>query len=98
MEIGMHTEGFEGLSMEIGMDTVTFTVTAAGCRQNMPTNNRTFPFEDGDLHCHYGIETKKDAVVFHLQRNREDLLALLEDAGHLNISNTIGLWQELPQI
>lgn len=53
------------------------------------------PFKDEQLHCHYHISINEDSIIFTLQRTREDLEELLNEAETLGIEAAIGLYQEL---
>jgi len=50
---------------------------------------------DPRLHCRYCTEILEDRVAFTLQRTKEDLFALLEEAQALGVSKAIGLYQQL---
>ena len=53
------------------------------------------PYVDQTLHCHYHISKSKDFIKFTLQRTKEDLEDLLEEAASLGITTAVGLYQEL---
>ena len=82
--------------LEIALDGMEMAVTSTGCIQKSHDQKpKALPHKDASLHCHYGIDITENAVKFTLQRTWEDLHALTEEAGHLGITNAIGLWQEL---
>lgn len=53
------------------------------------------PYVDQTLHCHYKISKPDDCIKFTLQRTKEDLEYLLEEAVSLGITTAVGLYQEL---
>ena len=83
--------------LEAALDGMQLSITSKGCSiESMSfVNVPEFPYKDENLHCHYRIDRAKDAVVFSLQRTWDDLQELLEEAGHLGVTRSVGLWQEL---
>lgn len=83
--------------LDTAMDSETVTVTADGIRI-LPiaahTLQGTVHWEQA-LHCHYSISLSDDAAVFTLQRTREDVDCLLEEAKSMGVARAIGLYQEL---
>ena len=83
--------------LEAALDGIKLSITEKGCSKEALTfpNMQGFLHVDDRLHCHYYIEQAKDSVIFSLQRTRDDLQALLEEAEYLGVTRAIGLWQEL---
>ena len=81
--------------LEIAPQTFTYTVTEEGCaiaeQENAPLPEPVFAEEN--LFCRYHTELLDDAAIFTLQRTREDLYALLENA--TGITRAVGLYQQL---
>ena len=85
----------QGIFLEIAPEAVQFTVTETGTTvTNVPTGH-ILPLSNKKLHCHYKADTDSHQVVFTLERTREDLSALTEDAYRLGVQGVIGLYQEL---
>ena len=84
---------------EIWLDTALncaqITVTKSGSAVLPISDRPEYPFADEALHCHYHIALKDDAVIFSLQRTKDDLDALLKEAENLGITSAVGLYQEL---
>lgn len=53
------------------------------------------PHTDALLHCRYGMELGEQYIDFHLQRDKAQLSALLEEAASLGIEVFVGLYQQL---
>lgn len=51
--------------------------------------------EEPELHGHYEISYSDDRIVFQIGRTKEDLSALLADAGAFGVTCGVGLYQEL---
>lgn len=83
--------------LEAALDGMQISINETSSRfeRTLYANAHEFPHEDVHLHCHYRIEQTKDAAVFSLQRTMDDLRELLEEAEHLGVTRTVGLWQEL---
>lgn len=52
-------------------------------------------FAEEELCCHYSIAVTGTEAVFTLQRRKEDLNKLLNNAKKMGVSNFVGLYQEL---
>lgn len=50
---------------------------------------------DPQLHSHYRMDISEDCADFYIQRTKDDLTALLQDAKAYNVTKAIGLYQEL---
>jgi len=50
---------------------------------------------DPHLHSHYRMDISEDSADFYIQRTKDDLTALLQDAKAYNVTKAIGLYQEL---
>jgi len=82
--------------LETALDSCTITVTKEGSQVlPSPPSSGDFPFQDDTLHCHYRIETGQEQICFSLQRTREDVASLLQEAEALGVTCAIGLYQEL---
>jgi len=75
----------------------TVTVTETGnCVSPVSFSKLAEPiFTDTNLHCHYHIEQKEDAVVFHLQRDSALLSEFTDEAQTLGVTMGVGLYQQL---
>ncbi len=83
--------------LEAALGSCTVTVTEEGTLF-APLPAGTHPAtkqRDTTLHCHYTVRPYADRVEFTLSRTREDLEALLAEAGQLGVMQAVGLWQEL---
>lgn len=82
--------------LEAALEGQTILLTASGAqRSTSPSPPNAPAFADEALHCHYSIEEKSDAVAFYTWRTQDDLSALLEEAEHLDVKLSVGLYQEL---
>lgn len=74
-----------------------YTVTVQGCgiTREFPVSADTLPFQCAQLHCRYRLDLHEDAACFILQRGKEELRELLQEAETLGVTNAIGLFQEL---
>lgn len=83
--------------LEMALDGEVITLTEAGAAFGPLAVGDAF--EDGHreetLHCHYRIDVEENTVRFTLQRIREDLEELLEEAEALGVTTAVGLYQEL---
>lgn len=52
-------------------------------------------FQEEALHCRYHIRLTENAAVFELERRKEELAALSEEAETLGVAMTVGLYQQL---
>ncbi len=83
--------------LEAALTAQTVTVTESGSQFDA-AQTASLPdpyFNDEELHCNYHIECKPEAAVFTLQRDKEQLNALLDEAENLGIELAIGLYQQL---
>lgn len=55
-------------------------------------------FQDDLCRCHYTIAVETDQAVFSLQRTKEDLQLLLQDAERFGVTKALGLYQELGKV
>ncbi len=83
--------------LEAVLDTETITVTREGSSFSQETvQELDVPFfEETDLHCNYHIHIREDAAVFTLQRDREQLGRLLDEAQESGVELAVGLYQQL---
>ena len=90
----------QGVYLEVAPEMRKLTVTESGCEDAaLPMNtDSALPLTDKRLHCHYGIEVFPDRAVFTLQRTKEDLAALAEEAYTLGVQGAVGLYQELSRL
>lgn len=81
--------------LEIAPSYEEITVNPKGMKIQQILNSLECPFNDQMLHCHYKISKTDDCIKFTLQRTKEDLEDLLEEAASLGITTAVGLYQEL---
>ncbi len=81
--------------IELALDAITLTLTPHGCQEGPCDQVPSQGFSEDKLHCHYTIQTQKDAAIFRLWRTYADLQALMQEAQALGVTHTLGLWQEL---
>ena len=83
--------------LELGLDGEMLTVTELGCEVTpLPHPDLGAQgFVDQKLHCHYRVEVNEKSARFTLWRTKKDISKLVEEATHLGITNTVGLYQEL---
>lgn len=82
--------------LEAALDTIAIQVTEKGSRQVLVPYKPDAPLHtDTRLHCNYRICAQPDHVMFTLERDAENLSALLEEAEKLGITRAVGLFQEL---
>lgn len=81
--------------LEIGSDTMQFTVTEKGCSAVTLPNVHNLPLQDKRLHCHYNVVVKNDRAVFTINRTHTDLAELATEAYGLGVKAVVGLYQEL---
>lgn len=87
----------QGVFLEIAPEHLEITVTEHGsvCR-SLPMNTpQNLPLTDSRLHCHYSVSVSKDQAVFTLERTKEDLSALVQEAYQTGVLGAVGLYQEL---
>ncbi len=86
--------------LEIAPAEAYYRITESGCTVTPCTVKTKTPFP----HCNrfppvkYDIQTEEDAVVFHLQRGKEEITAILTDAERYGIPTAVGLYQELRKL
>ncbi len=85
----------QGVYLEIAPESMQITVTAAGSRCAPAPLSCDLPLEDTNLRCHYKTQVFPDKAVFTLQRTKEDLAQLSQDAYKFGVQAIIGLYQEL---
>lgn len=82
--------------LEAALDTIAIQVTEKGSRQVLVPYKPGAPLHtDTRLHCNYRICAQPDQVMFTLERDANNLSALLEEAAVLGIARAVGLYQEL---
>ena len=83
--------------LELALDGAVLSLTEEGIDSTpLPSPVPENPgFAEDKLHCHYRIQLEEAAAKFTLWRTREDLDALVEEAGQLGVTACIGLYQEL---
>lgn len=83
--------------LEAALEAAQFTLTQAQSKRlPLPMGAETeCPLYDAQLHLHYRIDVSSDRAIFTLQRSREDLKLLLDEAEALGVAQAVGLWQEL---
>lgn len=97
--LAAHLKPWQGrrLWLEAALEAEEFTVTPGGCRVS-PLPYSLFQeeaFIEETLHCRYRCEVSADAIRFFLYRTADQIGALLEEADHLGIEKSIGLYQQL---
>lgn len=82
--------------LEVALPSEQITVDRSGSKTEVvESSNYPLPFRDDSLLCHYQITVQNDCGVFHLQRTRQDLDELLNEAERFGVTTAVGLWQEL---
>ena len=85
--------------LEAACTGLTMTLTKDGCTGNPGAEYRAEPvFSDDALHCRYCFEVQQAQAVFSLWREKEDISALLEEAGKMGVTLAVGLYQELSPV
>lgn len=85
----------QGVYLEIAPEAAQFSVTETSVTTSaLPTGNN-LPLSDERLHCHYNVEVGSGKVIFTLERTKEDLSALAQEAYQLGALGVVGLYQEL---
>ena len=96
-----HLQPWQGreIWLDIGTECLQITITESGSAQaEIPLPQAPCgALQDDTLHCHYNIQLDPEQAIFTLQRNRDDLLALLEEAASLGATQAIGLYQDFRQ-
>ena len=85
----------QDIYLELGQDTMQFTITENGCSAAALPNVYDLPLKDDRLHCHYKVAIENGRAVFTISRTCEDLSALAAEAYDLGVKAVIGLYQEL---
>lgn len=82
--------------LEAATDNECIRVSKDGSRQ-IPHEETDLPYPhvDRNLHCKYRMEVQEDHIDFHLRRDKEQLLELIEEANRLGVSRFVGLYQQL---
>ena len=83
--------------LEAAIGSTQITVTERGS-QFIPLQDASdteYPFYDELLHCKYRTEVEKDCIRFTLRRGKEEMHALLQEAGQLGVTRAVGLYQGL---
>lgn len=83
--------------LECALEAAEFIITSDGCRVSpLPyVFSQEETFIEESLHCRYRSEVDCNKIRFHLYRTADQLDALLEEADHLGIEKSIGLYQQL---
>lgn len=86
-----------GIYLEIAPEHLEIAVTERGSTsRSLPVNApQNLPLTDDTLHCHYSVSVSKDQAVFTLERTKEDLSALVQEAYQAGVLGAVGLYQEL---
>jgi len=83
------------LWMDFAPASLCLILTEDGCeRKEVSFPEKVVSFYDDSLCCHYAIQCNEQAVYFFLERGREELNALLNQAEELGISRALGLYRE----
>ncbi len=85
----------QGIYLEIAPDCIEITVTEKGSKASQIYPVQDLPLVDKRLHCHYQVEVSPDKAVFTICRNKEDLVALVQEAESLGVLGCVGLYEEL---
>lgn len=82
--------------LEIAPSAGNFRITEQGCQQ-LPISfgDKRVIHKEEKLYCQYSMEASEDAVVFSIERSRDDLHSLRIAAEALGVTCLIGLYQEL---
>lgn len=87
------------LWLETAPETIRYTVTREESKgEYICQEEGNYPHRDLRLCCRYRIELKPDMAVFTIQRSREDLQKLMEQAEKLGFARAVGLYQQLGNI
>ena len=73
------------------------TLTSDGCTRSVlyPETEASYPFTEPKLHCHYKISKTAEKIEFYLQRTKDELRCLLDEAKNLGVVQAVGLYQQL---
>lgn len=80
--------------LEAALDSLSLRITERGCTID-PCIAQEMPHRDPSLHCHYRLDLAEDSARFSLERTKEDLDSLLDEATAYGVTHAVGLWQEL---
>ena len=88
------------LWLEAALEAAEFTLTSDGCTVTPIPYERAQDqaFIEEMLHCRYHCQVEPDSIRFHLYRTADQLKVLLEEADHLGIEKSIGLYQQLGKL
>ena len=83
--------------LELSSEGTEITVTEEGSRYTslpnfLPSDKA---HSEPALYCHYGITVQEDRIRFQLGRTKEDQEALVRAVTDMNVTKTLGLWQEM---
>lgn len=83
--------------LDAAIEAGVFRITReGGAYSSLPYSSPVPPFfYEESLLCHYRICLQENAAEFLFYRQREDIPALLQQAGDLGITRAIGLYQQL---
>ena len=85
--------------LEAAIETELITVTKEGSQFKTArfTELDDPVFQEEALHCRYHIRLTENAAIFELERRKEELEALLEEAEKTGVTLAVGLYQQLGQ-
>lgn len=82
--------------LETALTSEEITIDTKGSKtRTVPPSASPLSFQDEELFCHYQLSVQNDHCKFHLQRTRQDLEELMEQAPKYGVTTAVGLWQEL---
>lgn len=82
--------------LEAALTSEEISVDAQGSKERAaPPSPSPLPFRNEELFCHYQFQIREDHCSFHIQRTRQDVEELLEQATKYGVTTAVGLWQEL---
>lgn len=86
--------------LEIAPAGALYRITESGCTVT-PCPIKTedsFPHRNSSPPLRYGLSETEDAVIFHLQRGKEEIDSMLKQAERCGIHTAVGLYQELHKL
>ena len=88
------------LWLEAALEAAEFALTTDGCTVTQIPYERAQEqaFIDEMVHCRYRCRVDPDSIRFHLYRTADQLKVLLEEADHLGIEKSIGLYQQFGKL
>lgn len=94
-----HLEPWQGreIWLEATLNAEEVLITESGC-QTKEGSLDPLPepwHKDSALHCRYHWRKEERALRFLLQRQKEDLFSLLEEAAAVGVTTAVGLYQQL---